>query len=133
MRARPEIVPHLIASRMKRWLDIALCPLVDIRVPTWKARKNYRALVRKYPEIAAALSFTEDMTFPSPLHGLRSPVQQPAVPAPPQQVFHGASLNTDVTNPAPTTQQFAEQITVFQREPPASGVPRMISLEDEVL
>ncbi len=117
MRARPEIRPHLIAQRMKRWLDIARCPLVDLRVPTWRARRNYRTLVRKHPEIATALGYTETLSFPSPLHGLWSPVQQVAVP--PQQEFPSGSLNTDVTNPAP---------------PPAAGAPRHLwTLEDEVL
>ncbi len=49
-----------------------------------------------------------------------------------RQEFPSDSLNTDVTNPAPA-QRFAEQIAGSQPEPPASGVPRMISLEDEVL
>jgi hypothetical protein len=44
---------------MKYWLDIAQCPLVNLRVPTWRARKNFWFLCRKYPEIAAALGLTE--------------------------------------------------------------------------
>jgi hypothetical protein len=129
MRASPEIRPHLLAARMKRWLDILRCPLINTKVPTWKARRNYRHLVRRYPEIATALGYSEALSFPSPLHGLWSPVQlQPAAP----QEFLGDSLNTGVTNPAPV-QQFAEQITVLQPEPAAAGLPRMISLADEVL
>jgi len=84
MRARPEIRPHLIAHRMKRWLDIARCPLMNIRVPTWKARRNYRALVRRYPEIASALGYSEALSYPSPLHGLapsKLPSQDGSLPA----------------------------------------------------
>ena len=131
MRASPEIRPHLLAARMTRWLDIARCPLVDLRVPTWRARRNYHALVRKYPQIASALEYSEELSFPSPLHGLWPSVQQPVVPAPPQQEFPSGSLNTDLTNPTPA-QRLAEHITGSQPEPPPSGVPRMTSL-DEVL
>ena len=70
MKAHPENAVHLIAAAMERWLNILRCPLVDIRVPTWRARRNFRALVRKYPEIATALGYTETLSFPSPLHGL---------------------------------------------------------------
>jgi hypothetical protein len=70
MRANPEIRPYLLAAAMEKWLDILRCPLVDIRVPTWRARRNFRALVRKYPQIATALGYTETLSFPSPLHGL---------------------------------------------------------------
>jgi hypothetical protein len=131
VRASPEIRPHLLAARMTRWLGIVLCPIINIRVPTWKARKNYRNLVRRYPQIAAALGYTEAMSYASPLHGLWSPVQPPAIPVPPRQEFPSDSLNSDVTNPAPA-QRLAEHITGSQPEPPPSGVPRMTSL-DEVL
>jgi hypothetical protein len=132
MRASPEIRPHLIAQRMKHGLDIARCPLVDIRVPAWRARRNYRNLVRKYPEIAVVLEYSEALSFPSPLHGLWSPVQPPASPVPPRQEFPRSSVNTDVTSPAPA-QRFAEQIAGSQPESPASGAPRMTSLAEEVL
>jgi hypothetical protein len=118
---------------MRRWLDIAQCPIINIRVPTWKARKNYRNLVRRYPEIASALGYTEAMSYTSPLHGLWSPVQQEErqqSPPAPRQEFPSDSLNTDVTSPA--AQRLAEPITGSQPEPPPSGVPRMTSL-DEVL
>jgi hypothetical protein len=104
------------------------CPLVNTKVPTWKARRNYRHLVRRYPQIAAALGYTEALSFPSPL----SPVQQPVVPVPPRKEFPSGSPTADVTNPAPA-RRFAEQITGSQLEPSASAVPRMFSLEDEVL
>jgi hypothetical protein len=138
MRARPEIAVHLIATRMKHWLDIVQCPIINIRVPTWKARKNYRALVRRYPQIAAALGYTEAMSYASPLQGLWSPVQQeerqqsPPAHSAPQQEFPIGSPNSDATNPAPAP-RFVEQIRGSHPESPACAVPRMISLEDEVV
>jgi len=62
--------------------------------------------------LAAALGYSETMSFASALHDLQRPaVRQPAValqPAPPQE-FTSGSLNTDVTNPAPP-QRSADQI-----------------------
>jgi hypothetical protein len=98
MRANPEIRPYLIAARMRRWLDIAQCPIINIRVATWKARKNYRNLVRRYPQIAAACGFTEALSFPSPLHGLWTPVQQEERQQAPRQEFPSGSQNMDVTD-----------------------------------
>jgi hypothetical protein len=118
MNVKDENRPYLIAARMKRWLEIVQTPLFDLRCPTWKARRNYLKLVRRYPEIANALGYTEALSFPSPLHGLWSPVQQQA----PQQ-----EVSTDIIDPA--TQQ-----RVGRAMSPASGVPpRMISLKDEIL
>jgi len=121
MRARPEIAPYLIAQRMHYWLSIIRTPLIDTAIPTWKARRNYRHLVRRYPQIAARLAYSEALSFPSPLHDLE-----------PTHEFRSGSLNTDVTNPAPA-QRSAEQITASQPEPPAFRVPRMISLDEEIL
>ena len=39
MNAREEIREHLLIRRMKYWLHIARCPLVNVRVPTWRARR----------------------------------------------------------------------------------------------
>jgi hypothetical protein len=50
MNARNEIRDHLIAARMQHWLQIARCPLVNLRCPTWRARKNFWALQKRYPE-----------------------------------------------------------------------------------
>src|SRR6266571_3863140 len=84
--ARKEIRDHLIAARMKVWLDIARCPIMNTKVPTWKARKNFWSLCRRHPEIAARLGYTEALIIQSPLHDLKpapeSPSQQPAVHAP---------------------------------------------------
>jgi len=85
MNARKEIRDHLLAARMKRWLDIARCPLINTKIPAWKARKNFWSLCRKHPEIATRLGYTEALIIPSPLHDLKpapeSPAQQPAVHA----------------------------------------------------
>ena len=85
MNARKEIRDHLIAIRMRGWFDIARCPLINTKMPTWKARKNFWSLCRKHPEIAARLGYTEALIIPSPLHDLKPtsdlPAQQPAVHA----------------------------------------------------
>ena len=85
MNAREQIRNHLIAARMKVWLDIARCPIMNTKVPTWKARKNFWSLCRRHPEIAARLGYTEALIIQSPLHDLKpapeSPSQQPAVHA----------------------------------------------------
>jgi len=126
MRARPEIAPYLIAHRMQRWLDIVRCPIMNTRVPTWKARRNYRHLVRRYPEIAARLGYSEALSFPSPLHNLEPThvfsIRDEPAPEPPQE------LPTDVTDPSPRHQR-----EVGWAVNPAPGVPRMISLADEIL
>ena len=116
MNARQEIRDHLIAVRMRRWLDIARCPLINTKMPTWKARKNFWSLCRKHPEIATRLGYTEALIIPSPLHGISSskpPVFDPPTPAREQP-------------PAARTPAYA---------PPAmsGGVPRTVLLDDEVL
>ena len=121
MHARDENRPYLIAARMKRWLEIVRTPLLDLRCPAWKARRNYLKLVRRYPEIAAALGYTEALSFPSPLHGLWSPVQQQAPPAPQQEV------STDIIDP-PSQQRVGCAVSPASRVP-----PRMVTLEDEIL
>jgi len=53
MRARTEIYEHLIAEKMKRWLE--LCRRIPFsrkpEYPLWKARKNFWALQQRYPEL----------------------------------------------------------------------------------
>src|SRR5438552_17839392 len=78
MNARKEIRDHLIAAHMKRWLDIARCPIMNTRVPTWKARKNFWSLCRKHPELTARLGYTEALIIPSPLHDLKPTSESPA-------------------------------------------------------
>jgi hypothetical protein len=67
MNAKPAIREHLIARRMKYWLDIAQFPLMNTRVPTWRARKNFWALQKRYPELAKRLGLTEVSVFESNL------------------------------------------------------------------
>src|SRR5438132_8989271 len=107
MNAREQIRDHLIAARMKVWLDIARCPIMNTRVPTWKARKNFWSLCRRHPEIAACLGYTEALIIPSPLHGL-PPVKLPIV---------------DV--PAPVPEQPPATVPTLAYKPPATtgGVP----------
>ena len=113
MNARKEIRDYLLASRMKVWLGIARCPIMDTKVPTWRARKNYWALVRKYRELAADLGLSEVSVFS---------IRDEPAPEPPQE------LPTDVTDPSPRHQR-----EVGWAVNPAPGVPRMISLADEIL
>ena len=134
MRARPEIRPHLIAHRMKRWLDIARCPIMNTRVPTWKARRNYRALARKHPEIASALGYTEAMLYPSPLHGIQQqeapalpldgnlPAQEDKLPKPPESP---PAADNSAPCQAPENQP--------ARLPAAGAMRRLWELDDEVL
>jgi hypothetical protein len=63
MNARREIRDALLVRRMKHWLAIARCPLVNLRVPTWRARKNYWALLKRYPELAAAHGLNATSVF----------------------------------------------------------------------
>jgi hypothetical protein len=67
MNARKEIRDHLIAIRMRYWLDVAQCPLVNLRCPTRRARKNFWALQKRYPELAKRLGLTETSVFESDL------------------------------------------------------------------
>ena len=54
VNARKEIRDAILVRRMRYWLDIALCPLLDTQVPPWKARKNFWALQKKHSALAAA-------------------------------------------------------------------------------
>lgn len=118
MRARPDILPHLIARRMEYWLGITRCPLVNIRVPMWRARKNYRNLVRKYPLIASALGYSEALSYPSPLHGLpRSAVPQPAEPPLIEQPAEPPAAVLTPACPSPATMR----------------VPQTVLFDDEVV
>ena len=67
MNARKEIRDHLIAIRMRYWHDVARCRLVNLRCPTWRARKNFWALQRRYPDLAKRLGLTETSVFESDL------------------------------------------------------------------
>src|SRR5437899_11488025 len=115
MNARQEIRDHLLAVRMRRWLDIARCPLINTKMPTWKARKNFWSLCRKHPEIAARLGYTEAFIIPSPLHDFSpaNPVVEPPAQAEEQPP---ATPTPAYTSPAMT-----------------GGLPRPVLLDGEVL
>jgi hypothetical protein len=53
MRARAEIYEHLIAEKMRHWLE--LCRQIPFtrkcEYPLWKARKNYWALQKRHPNL----------------------------------------------------------------------------------
>jgi hypothetical protein len=63
MNARQEIRDAILIRKMKHWLSIARCPLVNTRVPTWRARKNFWALLRKHGALAAAHGLTATSVF----------------------------------------------------------------------
>lgn len=65
MNAGEDIRECLIAERMCRWLDIARTPLLDIKCPRWRARKNFWALQKRYPDLAKRLGLSEVSVFAS--------------------------------------------------------------------
>jgi len=88
MNARKEIRDHLITQRMHHWLQIVRTPILNLRCPPWRARKNFWALVRKYPALAARLGLSEVSVFsfrdeptPEPLHSDEMPEAQQQPPA----------------------------------------------------
>jgi len=63
MNARPEIREAILIRRMKYWLAIARCPLVNIRVQPWRARKNFWALCKRHPDLAQTHGFGPTSVF----------------------------------------------------------------------
>lgn len=63
MNARPEIRDALLLKRMNYWLLRARCAEINPRIPTWRARKNYWALVRNHSSLAAAHGMTATSVF----------------------------------------------------------------------
>jgi len=63
MNARDEIKSALLLRRMRYWLAIARCPLINPRIPTWRARKNFWALVRRHPALAAQYHLSVTSVF----------------------------------------------------------------------
>ena len=59
MNARPQIREKLLEIRMRRWCKLARYPLLNIKCPPARARKNYWRLLKSYPEIAARLDLHE--------------------------------------------------------------------------
>lgn len=63
MNARQTIREHLIAERMRYWLMIARTPLMNPKCPRWRARKNFWALQKRYPDLAKRIGLTEVSVF----------------------------------------------------------------------
>jgi hypothetical protein len=65
MNAGNDIREHLIAERMCHWLGVCRVPLLDIKCPTWRARKNFWALQKRYPDLAKRLGLSKVSVFRS--------------------------------------------------------------------
>jgi hypothetical protein len=134
MNAGKEIRDHLIAARMQYWLDIARTPILNRRCPTWRARKNFWALVRKHTALAARLAYTEDLTFHSPLHALQQQESPPLpqdsnLPAQEDKLSETPDSPTDANSPVP-----GQPIESQPARLPAARAPRHFwSLEHEVV
>jgi hypothetical protein len=63
MNARQEIREHLIAERMQYWRMVARCPLISTNCPRWRARKNFWALLKRYPDLARRLGLSARSVF----------------------------------------------------------------------
>jgi hypothetical protein len=59
MNARPQVREFLIARKLQRWAAISKCPLIDLRCPPARARKNYWRLFHRYREIASRIGLHE--------------------------------------------------------------------------
>lgn len=59
MNARKQIRQLLIEKKMRHWQAVARCPLLDLKCPPARARKNFWHLCNRYPEIKVKLGFTE--------------------------------------------------------------------------
>lgn len=63
MNARSEIKDALLLTKINFWLLRARHPQISPRVPVWRARKNYWALVRRYPALASRHGLTATSVF----------------------------------------------------------------------
>ena len=63
MNCREEIREHLIAEKMKFWLMIARTPVIKPNIPTWRARRNFWYLCRKYPDLSRRIGCDETSVF----------------------------------------------------------------------
>jgi hypothetical protein len=59
MNASPAVKPILIVKRMRHWLRLAQQPFLDKRYKRAQVLKNYRYLVKKYPDIAKQAGLDE--------------------------------------------------------------------------
>jgi hypothetical protein len=62
MNAKPEIRDAILVQRMNYWLVRARHAPIG-NCPAWKAKKNYLALVRRYPTLAAKEGLSETSIF----------------------------------------------------------------------
>jgi hypothetical protein len=44
---------------MHYWLMVARTPLINTKCPTWRARRNFWHLCRKYPDLSQRLGLDE--------------------------------------------------------------------------
>jgi hypothetical protein len=63
MNARPQVREILIARKLQRWSAIAKCPLIDLRCPPARARKNYQRLFYRYRELAEKIGLHQWSAF----------------------------------------------------------------------
>jgi len=59
MHARPSVKAILIRKKLRRWCRIAQSPLLDLRCPPSRARRNFWRLAKKYPSVLAELGLNE--------------------------------------------------------------------------
>jgi hypothetical protein len=63
MNCRESIRECLLAERMLYWRSVARSPLVGKGIPRWRARKNFWALIRKFPALSERLRLRETDVF----------------------------------------------------------------------
>ena len=63
MHGRPQVKEILIARKLQRWSAIAKCPLIDLRCPPARARKNYQRLSYRHRELAERIGCTNGRRF----------------------------------------------------------------------
>jgi hypothetical protein len=63
MNCRKQIRECLLAERMLYWRSVTRCPPLGKGCPKWRARKNFWALIRKYPDLAKRLGLRETDVF----------------------------------------------------------------------
>jgi hypothetical protein len=63
VNARKEIREALLIKKMKHWALVARHPFVGKGCPAWRARKNFWALQKRYPGLAAKYGLTATSVF----------------------------------------------------------------------
>jgi hypothetical protein len=59
MNCRQPVKEILIARKLLCWSAIGKCPLIDLRCPPARARKNYQRLFKRYRELAEKIGLHE--------------------------------------------------------------------------